>query len=82
LIVLRIKQGLDPVECIWRHDLIFTPVHGENGGMVEWWLPIRMGVAAATDHTSERKAAAAAESHCSTLGKAKQNGAFKGDPIV
>jgi hypothetical protein len=82
LIVLRIKQGLDPVECIGLHDLIFTPVHGENGGMVEWWLPIWMGVAAATDHTSERKAAAAVESHRSTLGKAKQNGPFKGDSIV
>ena len=80
--MLRIKKGHDRVECVGRHDLIFTPVHGENGGMVEWWLPIWMGVAAATDHPSERKAAAAVESHRSTLGKAKQNGAFKGDSIV
>jgi hypothetical protein len=50
--------------------------------MVEWWLPIRMGIAAATDHTSKRQAAAAAESHGSTLGKAKQNGACKWDAIV
>jgi hypothetical protein len=82
LIVLRIEKSFDPIESFRRHYFIFTPVHGENGGMVERWLPIWMGVAAATDHTSERKAAAAAESHRSTLGKAKQNGPFKGDSIV
>jgi hypothetical protein len=65
------KTPLDHLECTGRHNVIFTAVHGENRGVVEGWLPIGMGVAAATDHASEGKAAAAAEGHRSTLRKAE-----------
>ena len=65
------QPPLDHLECTGRHNFIFTAVHGENGGMVERWLPIGMGVATATNDASEREAAAAAQGHRSTLGKAK-----------
>jgi L-asparaginase len=61
---------------------VLVVMDGQNGGVVKRWLPIWMGVSAATDHTSERKAATAAERHGSPLGKTKQDGAFKGDTVA